>query len=322
MPSIYTHYNFSKDVYKTLDKNIQKKLDKSIDYYYMFSQSFDYFMYYNFLSLKPGKKIRDFQDITHDNYINDYFINIINYIKDNNLQNNSEVLSYLYGSLNHYTLDSTCHPFINYYSKSKNKSFKYKSYHVKNEAMIDAYFYNLNTNKDYADYKLYKDIIPKLKFSKELKETMDNVYEKTFNYKNIGKTYEKSYNQSYNIYKYLVYDKSGIKKVAYKIVDYLTFFKPGKIQYFSFHIKDIDKSILNLNHDKWYYPNNKEISSTESFIDLYNKSIKKASKLIEIANSILNNKTEIKQLTDLIADLSYATGLDWHNKNKIEIYKY
>ena len=79
---------------------------------------------------------------------------------------------------------------------------------------------------------------------------------------------------------------------------------------------------MNLNHDKWYYPNNKEISSTESFIDLYNKSIKKASKLIEIANNILNNKAEIKQLTDLIAELSYATGLDWHNKNKIEIYKY
>jgi hypothetical protein len=39
---------------------------------------------------------------------------MINYIKDNNLYNDDDVLSYLYGYINHYVLDKTIHPYVRY----------------------------------------------------------------------------------------------------------------------------------------------------------------------------------------------------------------
>ncbi len=321
MPSIYTHYKFSNDVLNKLPKNTQKIINDEINYYHLFAQSFDFLMYYNFISLKPGKKIRNLSITAHDYKTNDYFINIINHIKNNNLQNNPIILNYLYGSLTHFALDSTTHPFINYYALSNSNKFKYKSNHTKNETYIDAYLYNLDTKKNYNNFKIYQHLLPKIQFDDNLKKVLDTVYLQTFHYKNIGTIYEKSYNQSSTIYKFLLYDPYGIKKFIYKIIDYLTFYKENRYEFFSFHVSKINYKVLNLNHEKWCNPKDNKLISNDSFIDLYKKALQKAVKLINIATKIINNKEDITKLTDILLDKSYRTGLDWHDKRIMKYFK-
>ena len=154
MPSIYTHTTFANDVYNKLNKDIQNTINEKKEFYKMFSQSFDNLYYYNFLSLKKGKHIRNLAKYCHTHKTQEYILNIINYIKKNKLNNNNEVLCYLYGTINHYISDSTLHPYINYrtgrYFKERHEATKkYIGIHTNTEIELDAYYYNLNTKKSF-----------------------------------------------------------------------------------------------------------------------------------------------------------------------------
>ena len=141
MPSILTHYSFAKDVYNKLDAKTKNRTDEET--MEIFAQSFDYFFYYNVFDFKNRKMIHDLGKTAHRSNTQLYFINIIKYIVKNNLQENKEVMGYLYGSLTHYTLDTICHPFIFFktgvYYKNMKATAKYRGMHTKVEKNIDAY---------------------------------------------------------------------------------------------------------------------------------------------------------------------------------------
>ena len=114
MPSIYTHNYFARDSYKKLEKENIHKLNNKL-YYEIFAQSFDNLFYYNFYKLGKGKEYRNLGYYAQKHNVWLYFKNMLEYIKKHKLYND-EILGYLYGSLSHYALDSTCHPYIHYIS--------------------------------------------------------------------------------------------------------------------------------------------------------------------------------------------------------------
>ena len=124
MPATMTHACFAKDVYDILPDDIKNSL--SISRLKMFGQSTDSLMFYNLLSLSPGKDIRKFQSFFHRNQSQEFFLNLIRYIKDNYI-NDSDTLSFLVGFICHYILDSTIHPYIFYktgnFIKGKKETF-------------------------------------------------------------------------------------------------------------------------------------------------------------------------------------------------------
>ena len=93
----------------------------------------DSLMFYNLFSILPGKKIRELNKYFHRNKSQEYFINMINYIKDNNLSDDIDVMSFLVGSICHFVLDSTIHPYIIYKTgimdKKKPSTYKYNHIH-------------------------------------------------------------------------------------------------------------------------------------------------------------------------------------------------
>lgn len=312
MPAIYTHNVFAKNVYNSLDENIQKKFVDKINIYEIFSQSFDFLYYYNFLSLKPGRKIRKFGRYCHRNNTQDYLLNIIKYIKNNKLYTNADVLAYLYGSINHYTCDTTMHPYVNYLcSIAKDKV----GMHTKLEFEIDAYYYELINNKPFHKYNITKDLLNKVKFSSTLKECLNNVFKQTYDVDNLGKIYEKSYNQSSTIFNLAMNDKYGIKKFIYKVLDLITVHFNIKCSYCSFYIKNTDKSFLNINNEEWYNPSNKKIKSNLSWDELFDSAKDKSIKLITLCDKYFNNKISLKKLTVQIPNISYVNGLIIKQKN-------
>lgn len=323
MPSIYVHNYFAKELKNKIDElKVYKISDPT--YLYVFAQSFDNLFYYNFFR----KKGHEYRRIGHYAHVHDtwkYFYNLVTYIKDNNLYDD-EHLGYLYGSLSHYALDSTCHPYIHYisgrYSKrNKEETRKYLGYHAINEIMLDAIYYYKNNNKKYYFYKLYKDIIPKLTFSDNLKKTIDYTFNKTFNIENTGIIFNKAYNQSRKAYKYLMFDRFGAKKRLYKIVDFFFKNKNFKAYSYSHHVKHIDLNVLNLNHDVWHHPVTNEIHK-ESFEDLYKISMDKTIKYVKGVNDYFNNKIDIKKLEKIIENNSYSTGLDSDLRSETKYFKF
>lgn len=323
MPSIYTHDYFAKDVLKKINKNKIKTI-KNDKYYLVFAQSFDNLFYCDFLSLKNGKKYRKLGHYAHTHKVWEYFKNMITYIKKNKLYDDDH-LGYLYGSLAHYALDSTTHPYIHYisgrYTKSNHKNTKkYMGYHAINEIMIDAIYYYHDNNINYCKYNLADNIIPKMKFSDKLIKTMNYTFKETFDKENIGNIYNRSYNQAHFIYKHLMHDRFGIKKICYKIVDFFTPFKKFKAYTYSHHVSKINPEILNLQHDEWLHPVTGE-KHNESFMDLYNKATDKVINMIKKCNDYFDDKITLDNLEKEIGNISYSSGLELGKKIEFKYFK-
>ena len=312
MPSIVTHHLFAKDCLKGYEKKVNK------DIYYIFAQSFDNLSYYHFFT-GFNNEIKHLGKIAQSTKTNEYFINILNYLKNNNLKEDKDLIGYLFGSICHYTLDSTCHPFVVYETGSVNINPKYRGGHEKMEVMIDAILYEEKEHKPLYKENLSNTLLPKVKFSNNLRKTLDYTFNKTFNVDNMGIKYEKAYKTGNFILKYFVTDKIGIKKKIYKLKDY--FGKGRMYQYLSFNIKKLDKSFLNLEHNKWCYPTDNTIIKNSSFYDLYENASNFARKLFKISIDYLNDSINEEQLNKEFKDLSYVTGLNWHLKKKTQYFK-
>lgn len=323
MPSIVTHYLFSEDALKKIPIEVNQKILQAHKLYNIFAQSFDNLFYYNLLSVKSGKNIREFGNNAQRKNTNLYFKNLITNIKNEKLEHNSEILAYLYGSLTHYVLDSNCHPFVIYQTGWINKEFpnyEYKGLHEKMEVNIDAILYEEKTGKKLYQASLGNILLPKANFSSQLINIITKTYEQTFQEKNIGKIYEKSTKQGHYIIKYFVTDHFGLKKITYKIFDLIFYKNLTKYQNLSFFVTNPNMNYMNRNHEKWYNPTDKQIQSTESFDDLYQKALKEIEKIFVLTNQVLKKELELETYLEELGNKSYTTGKDCNQKENFKYF--
>lgn len=310
MPAMYTHIIFAENVYNKLELKIRNSFKSKKQIYKIFSQSFDFFYNYNLLNYKKGKDIRKFASYCHRHNTQEYILNIIKYIKNNNLYHNQYLLSYLYGSITHYILDSTMHPYINYLVYANNNKTKY---HTKIEGDIDKYYFMINNNVPLHTKDITKIFLKKYKLPKHLKKCLDIIYLNTFNKKNIGNIYESCYNQNICIYRLIRKDKFGIKKMIYKILDKFLIIFNFKLEYYSHYSKSINKSFLNLENKEWFNPKNKEIIFNYSWNELFEQAERKCITIINLCHKYFKNQLSLKKLKYEIPNISYTNGLPIKN---------
>ena len=313
MAGTYTHHLFTKDVYKSLDSNISQKLD--LNGFLLFGKSFDALFFY-----KPK-----LGSLMHKTNANLYFANIIHYLREHHETHNRELLSYLYGSLCHYVLDSTVHPFIYYYGGKydvhNKKTYSYRGRHDYLEVMIDAIMYYEINKKAIYKGKVFKEVFPKMKFSANLEQIISQVYLDTFQVKSGGKVYFKGYKRYRFVYKHLMSSRFGVKKSLYRLFDFTHILKSLKLQNFCYHVKKLDYQVLNLEHKKWYYPVDKKIHYHYSFYDLYDVAIVKAVRLITLVDHALDqDEKAVKKVLREIGNLGYGTGVNENRKVQMKYF--
>jgi len=297
MPSSITHTYFGIDVYNKLNTKNKNKINKSIEYFKTFCQGPDIFYFYNMFIGKKSKDVYKLGLNMHKYNSQNFFINTIKYIMNNNLKDNPQVIAFLYGHICHYYLDTICHPFIYYKTgkliKGNKNTYKYNTKHADMEFFIDRYMINQREQMKPNKYKVYNAFLNINNFNKELQDLINNVIP----YKNINKIYIKSIKDMKLFFRIICYDKYKIKYYIYRIIDKITWGSIAKINEFSYG-GDYKKNInyLNLNNKQWSHPCDKTITSKKSFFDLYEDAIKKCTEAIEIINNMINEgKLDIKK---------------------------
>lgn len=284
MPALFTHYEFGQRVLNKLNKNAQDDIKTNIEYYNMFNQGFDN-LYYHF----KWTYYKNLGIKAHKENVNVFFEHLITYIKENNLENDSKITNMVYGFINHYILDTLIHPFVNYQVQNLKIS------HTKIEFMLDSKIKNNNKGK------IYKVLIPKLKFNKNLTTLISYLFENVHKEKNIGKVFKKSHNNSYYLYRYFITDNYGIKSLFYKLVDFILPFKKFKFSENTFHIRKFDERILNNKKEIWNQPNDKKEQYNYSYEELYNIALKVCIKLNNDAYKVIHNKMDLNVLINKIS---------------------
>ena len=303
MPSSIVHAYIGLDTLKKLKSEPKNIIEKHIDNYKVYCQNMDVLYFYHILLLF-NNKVQDLGHKIHHEKTNDFFKILI---QDNKENKDPELFTFIAGLITHYRADSTIHPFVNYFSSNNSKTKVFNS-HFALETYLDNYFIN---KRMHVNHKKYNNTNFVFNYEKKdiIRDEITNVYKKLYNYPDMGKRYYKALRDMKFVFNYIRYDKYGIKKTLYKIIDLNPFRSIPRVRYLSYNFDlDKDDEYLNTNHNKWYNPDKKELASNKSFFDLYDDVIDKASFTInELYEYIFNNKKV--DLDKIIGNLSYANGL-------------
>lgn len=321
MPSTITHNYFAEDVLEKLDDSIKNKIINNISTYKVFSNGPD-----PLFSYLGDKRYSKFGHTMHREKTGLFFKNVINYIKNNNLQNNSQVLAYLYGNITHYVLDSTIHPLVYYqtgrYIKGRSDRKIYKGKHSIMELTIDEYMIAIRNNIKNHKFKVHDFGIPKINISDELITLIEYCSYSTYEIKNIGKIMKKSIKTMRMIYKLFRYDRFGIKRFVYNVLDKITFNKIDalKVASYKFNYKDYIY-YLNLEKNEWFHPCDKNEIFNYSYIELYSIAYKTAISLITLIGKVLNDELDIELIFNSL-NKSYLTGKNIDDNRTIKYFSY
>ena len=307
MAGTVTHYYFAKVVYNNFDKKTKKNIYRYLDTLYMFTQGPDTLLFYR-LNKKLSQTI-------HRNNTQGLFINTINYILDNKLQHNYEIMAFLYGFICHYILDTTLHPYVNY------KTGIYNSKHNIIEKYIDSYYIFNNENVLSHKYKVHRYLFNN-KMSKTLNRMIDEVFYKTYDLKHMANKFNKGKKHMKILYYLMRYDPYKIKYNIYRCIDWITPRKFMKFTPISYYCNlDNNEYYLNLNHNKWCHPLDNSITSNKSVLELYDEALNKAINNINIVNNIIYNKKDKKELYNLFTNLSMSSGYDCNNTSDYRYFE-
>lgn len=328
MPSSVTHSYFSMDVYNKLNKNLKDKLKDNKEWLKTFGQGPDPYFFYDLHLSRRSKKIFKINFAIQHTKINEHFFNLINYINEKNYNNNFYVLSYLYGNICHFALDTTIHPYIIYYTgrydEKKKETFKYNGLHEEMEYFIDIYLINKKEGLAPRKYKVYKNIFNITKFDDELKDTINYTIKKIYGFEFAADKYYKSIMDMKKFYHIFNYDRFGLKKQVYRVMDFLCRDKLVRKEELSFHVNPNSKLYyLNLEKEEWNHPCDKDEIYNYSFEELYEIAIKKAVFIIEEVDKMLENKVvDKKKIFELFKNADYGTGKDYTLKCKYKYFKF
>lgn len=323
MPATVVHAYFAQDLNDILPKEIKNKLD--VDRLKTFGQSIDSLMFYNLFSILPGKKIRDFQKYFHTNKTQEFFINLINYIKENDYTEDIDVNSFLVGAICHYVLDSTVHPYIyyktGYFNKNDKSTYKYNNVHTFMETFLDNDMIKRRESINPYKFNISKFSFDTSKFSNELNDTIKYTFKETFDVDNMDKIYYKSLKQMRNSIFIFRQDIYGIKKFFYKLADTFTSKRVFRFEAISYHYPLNDRhNFLNENHKLWRNPCDYSLTSEESFLDLYLRALKLAKVMICASFDYINGKDI--ELEKVFINKSYITGLDCELDKELKYFEF
>lgn len=239
-----------------------------------------------------------------------YFFNMIEYIKENKLYNDLDVMSLLYGNISHYFLDVYTHPLI-YYISENCVSLNKLSPHALTEGYISSYMSEKEKHTDYMNLK--SNYIGSLNFANpNLKNLIRETYYKTYNDLTILKSYKTTFELIKLIEKLTKENKLISKEKLIKLSKFKEYLEINNLS---------KEDLTNEQKEYWTNPVTNE-KYNESFIELYNKAQTKTYEAIYYVNKYLYDNESKNILYKIFINLSYDTGVSCNlGKNLIYVKK-
>lgn len=231
-------------------------------------------------------------ELQHIKDTRNYFKTLIKLVKKYKLQDNSEVMAFLYGQIDHYILDIIMHPLIYYMTDEMPKEHLMDPHGIV-ENLIDDYVVWKYDRNDPVYY--HKNSIK----DRKLIKLINDAYKKVYHANNISLKYNFGM-VLMNIYDSLIRrDKSFLAKSVMKLINL------GDVVYHNNY--KVALPYLNLEHEIWYDPETGE-KHQESFDNLWDRACEVALETIQDVNLYLYQDKTLKNKI-INSDTSFNTGL-------------
>lgn len=230
---------------------------------------------------------------THTVNSRNFFINTIKYIKDNNLQNNKLIMSYLYGHISHYAFDITIHPFVGkILNEIKPKSFIKP--HTYLECEMDKYLIKKYGNIDFSFMK------SEYMNDKTLRNMINTTYRNVYGFFNVS-----------HLYKAFIFLIKRCKCTINKLYNNKCLF---------IRLSRINSYDSNSNFSK--YVSSSKLLQKYNMNNIFKSSIKLSLSMIKNTNDYLYKNKDINILYNTFDDTPYDIGVIKnveYNYNKIPL---
>lgn len=234
---------------------------------------------------------------THVLHTRKFFMTLIEKIKNERLQEDSQVMAYLYGHIMHYVLDTKTHPFI-YYVTNDVKQKGIVNLHLACEEFLGYFVLKRKLNLQRAD--ISSDFYTKFQISStsKLRRIIDSLYQEVYRQKN---TYQSQLLTTKCIASLGTLTKGMQNNQGEKYLDLL-----GLRNYLKDNRLELN-DLTNSDNQSWYNPIT-EVKNTSSFLELFDQSVDDSKEIIETVNKVFYKDESLSKLDNIFDDRSYDTG--------------
>lgn len=273
MPAATTHAEFAREWKNTLPLDEQKKIANP-NMFYLGAQGPDLFF---FSDAGMGKKtLRNYGSLMHQQSPFETLKFMNRYAGED-----PDLISYIYGYISHYALDSCAHPLIFYDARFMGDSQDTETVrHFRVEAIIDRIMLQKN-GRDISDYDT--DILTALseKDIRKLSGMYVHLFEEVFNWQLSQRKIEQTCRQC-SFFLRVLRPNSERKFRMIAAVEKLAGAPHMISSLMLYNRMDHEDELLNLNHQTFENVHNAEMKSSASFFDCWQEALKKASALAHV----------------------------------------
>lgn len=315
MPGFVTHYIFGREAYRKLSPGSQKEnLYRHRAAYGLGLQGPDIFFYYLPSYALHGHNIGA---LAHAEGTNAFFCGLLRSCMRFTGDNRQIAEAYLEGFLGHYILDTVCHPYIYAMTPYDRKASDYFSHHAYLETEIDTEFLDSKLHRQPKNFRQADTIALTHRQKKVIAAMLYDAYRYAYPDLKLHKITMYLGIFSMQLGLRILRDGSGQKKVLFRFLERLF---PGYPVFSPLIASDtlfFRTDPLNLRHADWSNPWDSSLRSSESFPELYDKSMQIYLDRLEKLYAVVRTEQTSGSREELVRDFlsvygnrSFHSGLD------------
>lgn len=316
MPGFVTHYIFGRETYRMLSSASQKEnLYRHRAAYGLGLQGPDIFFYYLPSYVLHGHNIGA---LAHAEGTNAFFSGLLRSCMRFTSDEDCQIAeAYLEGFLGHYILDTICHPYIYAMTPYDRKANDYFSHHAYLETDIDTEFLDSKLHRQPRNFRQADTIALSHRQKKVIATMLHDAYRYAYPQLKLHKITMYLGIFSMQLGLRILRDGSGQKKVLFRFLERLF---PGYPIFSPLIASDtlfFRTDPLNLRHADWTNPWDSSLHSSESFLELYDKSMQiyldRLKKLYDVLHADRNSGNREQLAEEFLSgygNRSFHSGLD------------
>lgn len=316
MPGFVTHYIFGRETYRKLKCNPQKRnLYYNRAAYALGLQGPDLFFFY-----LPSYALyrTNLGSIAHTQETRAFFTGLIeSYYRITNSADRGIAEAYLTGFLGHYLLDTACHPYIYAATHYSGRKKDYFCRHAYLETDIDTALLDLKLHKKPCQFHAADTIALTQRQKKVIARLLYDAYHYAFPGLRIRKSTMWAGIFSIRLGMWMLHDDSGQKKVLFRFAEKHFLGYPLFSPLIPSDTLFFRTDPFNLRHAVWTNPWDLSLTSTTSFLELYEAArtryLTQMKKLYTLLHTAPDTNLQRRLLHDFMKEyqnLSFHSGLD------------
>lgn len=308
MPNIICHTLFMDDVFDSLEPSMQEWMEPRKQLLRIGANGPDILFFHGYnLKRLHQTELRHLGSKMHHVKTNEFYIKAVDCIeKEKNETIKKDMLAYVCGHLCHWALDSITHPYIFY--RTGNCKGESAWWHHRFESILDAVMLKIKRDCTIENFRIGEICDAPLEVARAIARVYVPISNEVFNVEMKPHQIVESL-QDWNFVQGVFYDPSGKKDKTVRSIEKVFGSENMLSGYLVPNKADDPYDVCNAMHERWCYPVDETMVSTESFLELYDKAMLVAKNAIRLFIDAINNDQGKIDLVYFLQDKNYDCGI-------------